>query len=340
MEALDLTDGVYCQGTIHERDQAETRKAIETTAITLGPANARDAGTETAADLQYITEKDLVAVLKPVQARRLVAAWAQNQSPVAVSTSSSPLIICSSPASIPQSPASSSNTTSPARSPSFQWNWLETFQIPWQKLPEELVQQLERQKRPSPRLRREMRQDINKGMSIHELKEQWPLLFNDAGMAAHYKELVGKNLFQTFFDNVDKKEIIQMVLLLMAHFQEEEELLFHFVEDTCLAQEVQLDKLPMTPCIIVCGSSCFAARTFMLSVDSIVVNDHVTSFTSALCLMFGSFYCLTFTTLWNCAQLLSSFKGHILPNWSGRQIFCRMMFLKKIRGNFVTNKGK
>ncbi|KAK7889406.1 hypothetical protein WMY93_024966 [Mugilogobius chulae] len=162
---------------------------------------------------------------------------------------------------------------------------------------------------------KDLRQDINKGMSIHELKEQWPLLFNDAGMAAHYKELVGKNLFQTFFDNVDapkckpvlnrlirfqseksndegcSEEIIQMVLLLMAHFQEEEELLFHFVEDTCLAQEVQLDKLPMTPCIIVCGSSCFAARTFMLSVDSIVVNDHVTSFTSALCLMFGSFYC-------------------------------------------------
>lgn len=36
-------------------------------------------GTETADDLQYITEKDLVAVLKPVQARRLVAAWAHNR---------------------------------------------------------------------------------------------------------------------------------------------------------------------------------------------------------------------------------------------------------------------
>ncbi|KAK7891647.1 hypothetical protein WMY93_023610 [Mugilogobius chulae] len=220
------------------------------------------------------------------------------------------------------------------------------------------------------------RQDINKGMSIHELKEQWPLLFNDAGMAAHYKELVGKNLFQTFFDNVDKKgkrllnflkkvdapkckpvlnrlirfqseksndegcseEIIQMVLLLMAHFQEEEELLFHFVEDTCLAQEVQLDKLPMTPCIIVCGSSCFAARTFMLSVDSIVVNDHVTSFTSALCLMFGSFYCFNIhypVELRSTLEFLQ--RSHITKlEWTSNILQDDVP--QEDRGNFVTNK--
>lgn len=35
-------------------------------------------------------------------------------------------------------------------------NWADNFEIPWQKFPEELVQSLERQKRPSPRLRREM----------------------------------------------------------------------------------------------------------------------------------------------------------------------------------------
>lgn len=35
-------------------------------------------GVVTANDLQYITEGDLLPVLKPIQARRLVAAWAQN----------------------------------------------------------------------------------------------------------------------------------------------------------------------------------------------------------------------------------------------------------------------
>ncbi|KAK0156283.1 hypothetical protein N1851_000430 [Merluccius polli] len=45
------------------------------------------------------------------------------------------------------------------------------------------------------------------------------------------------------------EDIIQMVLLLLAHFGEEENL-FHCVEETCLAQEVQIEKLPATPCII------------------------------------------------------------------------------------------
>ena len=35
-------------------------------------------GAVTTDDLQYITEGDLLPVLKPIQARRLVAAWAQN----------------------------------------------------------------------------------------------------------------------------------------------------------------------------------------------------------------------------------------------------------------------
>lgn len=33
---------------------------------------------ETIDDLQFITEGDLLPVLKPIQARRLVAVWAQN----------------------------------------------------------------------------------------------------------------------------------------------------------------------------------------------------------------------------------------------------------------------
>ncbi|KAK3529335.1 hypothetical protein QTP70_029135 [Hemibagrus guttatus] len=35
-------------------------------------------GAETTDDLQYITEGDLLPVLKPIQARRLVVTWAQN----------------------------------------------------------------------------------------------------------------------------------------------------------------------------------------------------------------------------------------------------------------------
>ncbi|CAI5679501.1 unnamed protein product [Oreochromis niloticus] len=60
---------------------------------------------------------------------------------------------------------------------------------------------------------------------------------------------------------------------------------------TSLSEDVQMEKVPPTPFIIVCGSSCFAAETFMLSIDKKIVNDRITTFTSAICLMFGSYYC-------------------------------------------------
>lgn len=45
-------------------------KSIEDTLKTLGAVTAND--------LQHITEGDFLPVLNPLQARRLVAAWAQN----------------------------------------------------------------------------------------------------------------------------------------------------------------------------------------------------------------------------------------------------------------------
>ncbi|XP_028845769.1 uncharacterized protein LOC114796064 [Denticeps clupeoides] len=134
-------------------------------------------------------------------------------------------------------------------------NWSDSFEIPWQKLPEELVQNLERQKRPSARQRREMLQ-------------------TERGRSSGCSE-----------------ELVEMVLLLLAHFGEKEERLFHCIEMTSLPGEVQMENVPPTPCIIVCGSSCFAAKTFMLSIDQKVVNGCITTFTSAICLMFGSYYC-------------------------------------------------
>ncbi|XP_025755308.1 uncharacterized protein LOC109194489 isoform X2 [Oreochromis niloticus] len=434
-------------------------KSVEDTLKTLGA--------ETTDDLKYITENGLLPVLKPIQARRLVAAWTQN------------VDVLLSPPSISSSPTSSTTTSSPSGicTPLLP-NWVERFEIPWQRLPEELVQNLERQKRPSARQRREMvrivvsemmkicknptkhntteiakrmvakypkslqdvidgdvigpgyhslvkqlqarvenvkrpdipkvkkrkaisddgndtdeipaeqkarvqdtygciswepkhlplsetvesqlekkeemkklfkknnystdvvkelvtctyytqRKDINKGASIQKLCQEWPFLFNEVGMTAHFQELTGVNLMETFLANVDKKgarllkflkyvdaqkhkqvlnavlklqtergqfsgclqEVIEMMLLLLAHFDEKEELLFHCVEMTSLAEDVQMEKVPPTPFIIVCGSSCFAAETFMLSIDKKIVNDRIATFTSAICLMFGSYYC-------------------------------------------------
>lgn len=135
------------------------------------------------------------------------------------------------------------------------------------------------------------RVDINKGTSIMALSQEWPFLFKEAGMAVHYQCLTGVGLVESFLANVDKKgrrlldflnsvsapkrkqvldalikfqneraqsdgcseEVIKMVFLLLAHFGEKEENLFHFVEETSLAHDVPVEKLPVTPCIIVCG---------------------------------------------------------------------------------------
>ncbi|MED6295254.1 hypothetical protein CHARACLAT_029738 [Characodon lateralis] len=58
-----------------------------------------------------------------------------------------------------------------------------------------------------------------------------------------------------------------------------------------LTENVQTEKVPPTPFIIVCDSSSFAAETFVLSINKKIVIDCITTFTSAICLMLGSSYC-------------------------------------------------
>ncbi|KAF7707842.1 hypothetical protein HF521_016899 [Silurus meridionalis] len=120
-------------------------KSVEDTLKTLGAASTDD--------LKNITENDLLPVLKPIQAQRLVAAWTQNISGTSTpkSVHSSPVVVFPSALSISSSPASSSSTSSSGICTPLIPNCLERFEIPWQRLPEELIQNLERQKRPSAR---------------------------------------------------------------------------------------------------------------------------------------------------------------------------------------------
>lgn len=135
------------------------------------------------------------------------------------------------------------------------------------------------------------RKSINKGTVHQVLREEWPFLFHKIGMSAHYQELTGLPLKKTFLKSVEKKgkrflnfmttvcanktkrifetvtklkfqsgqlegcsdDIKDMVLLLLSYFNEKEESLFHYIEEICLADEVQVECLPVTPCIIVCG---------------------------------------------------------------------------------------
>ena len=50
-------------------------------------------------------------------------------------------------------------------------------------------------------------------------------------------------------------DVIEMLLLLLSYFDEKEESMFFHVEDTCLAEEAQLEQVPLTPTVIVCVKS-------------------------------------------------------------------------------------
>ncbi|XP_036440032.1 uncharacterized protein LOC118817438 [Colossoma macropomum] len=137
------------------------------------------------------------------------------------------------------------------------------------------------------------RKEINKGTDLQCLVEDWPFLFQEIGMAVHFQELTGVPLKETFLTSVGKKgkrlldfmrtvcanknervlqavaklkilrgqlegcleDVKDMVLLLLSYFEEKEENLLHYVDEKCLATEVQVESLPVTPCIIVCGVS-------------------------------------------------------------------------------------
>ncbi|XP_061106630.1 uncharacterized protein LOC133134448 [Conger conger] len=178
------------------------------------------------------------------------------------------------------------------------------------------------------------RKAIHTGTDLQCLMEEWPFFFEEIGMTVHFLELTGLPLKETFLNRVEKKgkwllnfmttvcadkskrvletvtklkflrgplegssgDIKDMVLLLLSYFNEKKENLFHYVEETCLANEVHVESLPVTPCIIVCGTSCYAARQFMLSIDG---------------KMFGSYYCLNIhypVDLGSTLELLQSFK--------------------------------
>ncbi|GAA6089228.1 uncharacterized protein LOC110971785 [Tachysurus ichikawai] len=361
-----------------------TKKSLEDTLKSLG--------VETPRDFRFLEESDLAAVLRPIQARKFISVLKET-----TQISENPKqTVCSSPGSfLSQSSSCSSPNTSP---PSV--NWEDSFEVPWNKFPEELMQALERQKRPIPRLRREMRnvtlrkshlkkraavqdtygcinwelqfmplsetaesqqlkkekmrsllqttdcneeevkvlmkstyysqrKDINKGTDMKILTDDWPFLFQESGMEVHFKDLTGIPLKETFLNSIDGKgnrllnfmrnvcatknkhvlqaitklqvlrgqtngcseDVKDMILLLLSYFDEKEELLLHYVEQTSLAKDVELENLPVTPCIIVCGRSCYAAVRFLLSVDRKIVNDDITTFIAAVCLMFGSYYC-------------------------------------------------
>ncbi|XP_048852231.1 uncharacterized protein LOC125720431 [Brienomyrus brachyistius] len=166
------------------------------------------------------------------------------------------------------------------------------------------------------------RKDIISGTETSDLAKEWPYLFETTGMKTHFKELTGVDIDEkaitskcarvvSFFKSTDKTVKMETIFremetsgknivdvnaagfpqLLLKYFNEEEEQIFQ-VDQTTLPAEVDYAELPSTSCIVLCGNSPLAAQYFMLFVDQTIVNSHITAFSDALILMFGSYYCM------------------------------------------------
>lgn len=57
------------------------------------------------------------------------------------------------------------------------------------------------------------RQEINHGAGIKNFSQEWPFLFKEVGMAAHFQELSGVSLIGSFLASVDKKRATSLKLL-------------------------------------------------------------------------------------------------------------------------------
>ncbi|XP_027141804.1 uncharacterized protein LOC104934043 isoform X2 [Larimichthys crocea] len=160
------------------------------------------------------------------------------------------------------------------------------------------------------------RNDIVSGRETRLLKKEWPYLFSVVGMKAHFRLLTGVHINEGFEEAMATKfarvldyfrslpmEMSRQraeihagggpcgaVLMLLSHFKEDCGRMFHVVGRTCIADEVQTEHLPPTPCIVVCGMSPMSADTFMVAVDQAVIMENLASFTDALVSMFVCYY--------------------------------------------------
>ncbi|KAI7810828.1 hypothetical protein IRJ41_007022 [Triplophysa rosa] len=125
-------------------------------------------GVETCDDFKFIEEADLLSALRPVQARKVLAALKLScQTP---ESSSSSVDALPGPSTTLQSfSPQSSPSSSSINSQSPNTDWVDTFHVPWDKLPQELMQLLECGKRPRPQMRREMVRIV-----VHEMMRKNP----------------------------------------------------------------------------------------------------------------------------------------------------------------------
>uniref|UniRef100_A0A8C5CYA4 Uncharacterized protein n=1 Tax=Gadus morhua TaxID=8049 RepID=A0A8C5CYA4_GADMO len=194
---------------------------------------------------------------------------------------------------------------------------------------EELVKMFKNKDKDAKKIERLMvetfpsqRRDVLSALKeTEDFLKEWPFLCQEAGMRLNFKELTGVQLDASFEESTATKfrrilryfqfgktessseartilskalaggeETSAAVLMLGAHFKEQQDKMFVNVDDTAIGVDMDTTKLPWTPCIVVCGNSPLTAKMFMVAVDQVIVNEQLPCFTKALEMMFCSYY--------------------------------------------------
>ncbi|XP_057211347.1 uncharacterized protein LOC130567342 [Triplophysa rosa] len=194
---------------------------------------------------------------------------------------------------------------------------------------EELIQMFKNKDEDSKKMEQLMletfssqRRDILSGQKeTKDIIREWPFLFHETGMKLHFRQLTGIHIDDCFEESAATKfrrifryfqfvqtdpssrigsilsqrlegcdETCAAVLMLLAHFKEQQDKMFFHVDDTAVATDVDTTKLPWTPCIVVCGNNPLTAKMFMIAVDQVIIHDQLPIFKNAFQMMFCSYY--------------------------------------------------
>ncbi|KAK3890028.1 hypothetical protein Pcinc_006025 [Petrolisthes cinctipes] len=98
-------------------------------------------------------------------------------------------------------------------------------------------------------------------------------------------------------------EAVAITCAVMSYFSEKEETVYKCVEAAATKADIEKN-LPDTPCLIGFGESRMLASRFMLSIDGVVVNDHISTFTAGLVMLFCSYYNFNIMYPLDCAATL------------------------------------
>ncbi|PIK38041.1 hypothetical protein BSL78_25132, partial [Apostichopus japonicus] len=180
------------------------------------------AGVESVCDLKLITDEDLSSVLKPIQRRKLLIAWANKAEKLLGSASSQ----SSEPDSVASSPGCSWVPSSAGSSPAVVIaDWAESFKVDWDKMPKSLTKSLQKKQRPTPKDRPKKKKEVQNIIADVESAKK------ESG--DHSPDVPG------------------LILLLCNHLGDKWDDLFYLAKETSTVQNITKDLKSTFPCIII-----------------------------------------------------------------------------------------